>query len=218
MKRISVVFAGLLFSSLGAIPAGATVLFSQSPANTSAWTSETSNGSNGFNQVWDNFTLGSQVTVTNVAWTGWILPDFGIINGFTIGFYADAVDGPDHFPGALIYSAAISGFANETRVGAHNAYGIFDFNAPVVFTANANTQYWISIVADPQSATFGWANSNGGDSSFFEDDQNGTVGPVATDVAFTLSNASTPEPSSFALAGTGMLALGGMVRRRVAGK
>ena len=67
MKRNVVLFASLLLSSLGAVPAGATILFNQSAANSSAWTSETSNGSNGFNQVWDNFTLGSQVTVTNVA-------------------------------------------------------------------------------------------------------------------------------------------------------
>ena len=214
MKRNFVMLAGLLLSSLSVLPASATVLYNQSAANSSAWTSETANGSNGFNQVWDNFTLGSQVTVTDVAWTGWILPDFGIINGFTISFYDDAVDGQNHTPGALIYSASIAGNANETRVGAHNAYGIFDFNAPVVFSASANTQYWISIVANPQSATFGWANSNGGDSSFFEDDQNGTIGPVGTDVAFTLSNASTPEPSSLVLAGSGVLGLAGVARRR----
>jgi hypothetical protein len=218
MKLNFVLSAGLLLSSLGALPAEANILYSQPAANSSAWTSESSNGSNGFNQVWDNFTLVSTATVTNVAWTGWVLPDFGIINGFTIGFYADSVDGTDHSPGALIYSASISGNANETRVGAHNAYGIFDFNAPVVFPATLGTQYWISIVANPQSATWNWANSNGGDSSFFEDDQNGTIGPVGTDVAFTLSNATAPEPSSLALAGTGMLAVVGMVRRRVARK
>jgi hypothetical protein len=214
MKRFSVLFAGLLLSSFAALPAGATVLFQQSAANTSAWTSETSNGINGFNQVWDNFTLAAPGNVTTVSWTGWILPSFGQINGFTISFYNDDIVDGSHVPGTLISSKSISGNANEVGVGSHNSYGIFDFSAAVPFAAAANTQYWISIVADPQSSTWNWANSNGMDSSFYEDDGNGSVGPVGTDVAFTLSNTSVPEPGSLTLAGTGVLVLFGMARRR----
>jgi MYXO-CTERM domain-containing protein len=137
-----------------------------------------------------------------------------VVNDFTISFYNDS--GSDT-PGTLISSLNISGDADQTLVGTHGGFTIFDYDAAVPFTAAPGTQYWISILADAPGTLWGWSSSTGMDSNMYQADNNSMLEPVGTDVAFTLlSSSAVPEPSSLTMAGTGMLALVGLARRRFA--
>jgi hypothetical protein len=225
VKKTSVLFASFALSFSMALPACADVLYSQrtDPAASGAWTSQTANGASGFNQAFDNFTLASAASITNVAWTGWVNPDFGKIDGFTISIYADNFDNVD-VPGnvgTLLYTTTIVGDAGQTGAGSSGRFGIFNFDADIPsFSAAGSTQYWISIVGDPDSgsADYKWAFSDQGDGTFNNFD-GFDVSPITTDLAFTLSNANaTPEPSSLLLTGSGIFAVVGVVRRRFAKK
>jgi hypothetical protein len=221
MKHTTVLLAALTLFAATALPASATVLYSQrtDPALSGSWVSQTANGVDGFNQAFDDFSVGTTGTINNVAWTGFLLPDFTLINGFTISFYANNFDNTDS-PGAvgtLLASTVISGDAGQAANSVPNKgpFGIFNFDSSITpFVADADTTYWISIVANPgvSSGDYRWAFSDQGDGTFNTFDGN-FVGPVGTDLAFTLSNGSVPEPSSLTLAGSGMLALAGFGRR-----
>jgi hypothetical protein len=224
MKRLSVLFAGLTLLVAAALPASADTLYSQrtDPALSGSWQSQTANGASGFNEAFDNFSLATTETVTNVSWTGFMLPDFGLIDGFTISFYADNFDntGDPGNLGTLLGSTTITGDAGQVANAVPNkgSFGIFNFSTAIdPFVANANTTYWVSIVADPSlnSADYRWAFSDQGDGTFISFDGNDvtSIGPPAN-LAFTLSNGSTPEPPSFVLAGSGMLAMIGVGFRR----
>jgi PEP-CTERM motif len=228
MNRISALLAGLTLFVATALPASAGVLYSQrlDPSLSGSWLSQTANGTSGFNQAFENFTLTSGATVTNVAWSGFLNPSFGTIDGFTINFYADNFnnDGAPGSIGTLLASTTITGDAGQTANAVPNkgAFGVFNFDSAITpFVVDANTTYWISIVADPDqgSADYRWAFSDQGDGSFnsFDGTDVTSIGP-GVNLAFALSNASTPEPSSLTMAGTGILALAGFARRRFAGR
>jgi len=221
MKRIIVSLAALTLFAAASLPASAGVLYSQrtDPALSGSWQSETSNGNNGFNQAFDNFSLATTGTINHVSWTGFLLPDFTPINGFTISIYADNFDNSNS-PGAvgtLLASTIISGDAAQTTNVTPNkgAFGVFNFDAAIdPFVATAGTTYWLSIVADPSrnSGDVYWAFSDRGDGSFNTFDGNFVTG-VGTNLAFTLSNATVPEPSGIVLDGSGVMVLAGFGRR-----
>src|ERR1700754_3130903 len=97
MKRILVSLAALTLLTAAALPASAGVLYSQrtDPTLSGSWQSQTTNGTSGFNQGFDNFSLATTDTITHVSWTGFLLPDFTPIDGFTISFYQDNFDDVD---------------------------------------------------------------------------------------------------------------------------
>jgi hypothetical protein len=80
-----------------------------------------------------------------------------------------------------------------------------------------SSQYWISILADAPSTLWGWSSATGLDSNMYQAGNDSVLEPIGTDVAFALTNGSVPEPSSLTLAGSGMLALACIARRRFAG-
>jgi hypothetical protein len=226
MKRIFVSLAALTLLSAVALPASAGVLYSQrlDPALSGSWQSQTANGTSGFNQAFDNFTLATDETITNVSWTGFLLPSSTAIDGFTISFYQDnfdSIDSPGTL-GTLIASTVIPGDANEAANSTPDkgSFGVFNFSGSVdPFVATGGTTYWISIVANPNinSGDVRWAFSDEGDNSFDTSDGN-SLTTVGANLAFTLSNAAVPEPSGLVLDGSGLMVLAGFGRRLLARK
>jgi hypothetical protein len=224
MKHLLVSLAALTLLTAAALPASAGVLYSQrlDPALSGKWQSETSNGTNGFNQGFDNFSLATTQTIDNVSWTGFLGPSSTAVNGFTISFYADNFDNSNS-PGAvgtLLASTVITGNAGQAANSTPDAgpFGVFNFSSAIdPFVANAGTTYWISIVGDPSlhSGDIYWAFSDKGDGSFNTFDSN-FVTTVGANLAFTLSNGTVPEPSGLVLDGSGLLVLAGFGRRLLA--
>ena len=130
---------------------------------------DTSTGGIGnFATAFDDFTLGSTATITNVAWTGaYYNPQTqGTITGFTLQIYSDK----SGVPGASLYSVTVPGTANETSLGSPGGLGLFfSYNASVNFAATGGVEYWLSLVPDlgfpPQ---WGWATGTGGTQPSYE--------------------------------------------------
>ncbi|HEY5330769.1 MAG TPA: hypothetical protein VIJ79_12850 [Acidobacteriaceae bacterium] len=224
MKHILVSLAALTLLTAAALPASAGVLYSQrtDPALSGSWQSQTANGTNGFDQKFDDFSLSTTGTINNVSWTGFLSPSSTAINGFTIGFYQDNFDNVD-FPGAvgtLLASTVIAGDAGQAANSIPDAhgFGVFNFSTAIdPFVATGGTTYWISIVADPfvNSGNVRWAVSDHGDGTFNSFDGN-AVTSIGQDLAFTLSNSAVPEPSGLVLDGSGLIVLAGFGRRLLA--
>ena len=194
----------------------ATVLYNQPFDGTgNAYSSQNdTNGLGLFAQVYDNFTLGSTNTVTNVQFTGEYFnpPQQGPITGFTVNFYADAAGQP----GALLQSTHVNGTGGETFLCNCGGFPTFTYSINIAgFTANAGTQYWLDVYPDlgfpPQ---WGWSSGTGGDGISYQDFF-GSRSQLAADMAFTLNGqTTTPEPSSLMLLGAGLLGFASKLRRK----
>src|SRR5579872_2865747 len=181
--------------------------------STNAYASQNDPNSFGnFATTYDNFTLGGDSRVNNVAWTGEYFNGAPApISGFTLNFYSNNAG----VPGSLVATDTITGNANETPVDVVNQ--IYAYNADITpFSLTAGQEYWLSIVPTlgfpPQ---WGWATGTGGDGAGYQVNF-GSGGSIPNDLAFTLSGTPTPEPGTLALAGLAGI-FGGVVwvkRRR----
>ena len=142
LKLASVLCAGLLFSAASAF---ASTLYTQPPTNSgNAYSSQndTTGGNGNFATAFDNFTLGTTGTITNVTWQGEYFnpPTQGTITAFTINFYA--ADGGGGAPGTVLFSQTFPGNSNETPDGMPAGFPAFLYSQDICgFTANGGTEY-----------------------------------------------------------------------------
>jgi hypothetical protein len=176
--------------------------------------------------IYDNFSFGSNLSVTNFSWIGMYDADpTGSIfaNSFTISIYDDA----GSTPGALLESFNV-GNANETSIDST----IYSYSADITpFEVTAGQQYWFSAVAnmnadvpvnpgDPDFNQWGVAFSAIGDGVSVQDFQTApnTITRFDDTIDYAFSVTAVPEPAT----GLALLIFGGgaaayrRVRRRPA--
>jgi hypothetical protein len=211
--------AGMLLAL--AVPgwAGQVLVYAQNPDYQGLYASQndTSTIFGAFAQAYDNFSLGTAGTLTQVQWVGgYYNPQtLGPISMFNVGFYAN--NGGQ--PGSLITSFAIAGNAGESFLQL-DALGdpTYLYTATVNFAASGGTTYWLSVVPSlsfpPQ---WGWTSSSQGDGISYQD-YFGTRSSNPTDLAFALfetQQTGVPEPGSLMLLGTGIIGIAGVIRRKI---
>ncbi len=156
--------------------------------------------------VYDDFTLGSNYSITGINWWGLYSPSYSGASTFTLSFY-DANNVPSGSPTQV---------SNVSVTGSNRGDGVYEYSAALTtpFPALANTKYWLSIYNTvPDSRTWGWQRAN--------DDGNGSIqSPIEFpgtpyNVAFqlTISDPPVPIPSAVWLLGSGLIAMV-VIRRR----
>lgn len=162
--------------------------------------------------VWDNFTLSSTETITEIDWRGAYTSGGyygGAVTDFVIGIYGSIAGGfqPDVLSPPLM-QYIVGGNAGETPPlipgGVAQSMHDYAFVLSTPFVAAAGTKYWVQIEA-AQNGPTDWgltAGTNGDASCFIAQPGVGDFQyfKVPGDVAFTLltagppSNTPTPTP------------------------
>lgn len=155
--------------------------------------------------VWDNFTLGSTETITEIDWRGaYTFGGYygGAVTDFVIGIYGSIGGGfqPDVINPPLI-EYAVGGNAGETPPltpgGVTQSMHDYAFVLSTPFLAAAGTKYWVQIEA-VQNGPTDWglvAGTNGDNFCFIAQAGVGDFQyfKVPGDVAFTLLTAGPPS-------------------------
>jgi hypothetical protein len=176
----------------------------------SAWLDP--NGSDFDQKVWDNFTLQSDATITEIDWVGAYDPlKFGIggpVLDFTVAIYPSIAAGTEPaVAGPPLVEYQTGGKAGETSLGVvggipMNSYG---FSLPVAFSASAGVKYWVHIVASQGGSSPDWclAAGTGGNGSHYRwgSGSGGDSGyrSVPGDAAFSLLGPIVDTPTDIFL-------------------
>ena len=169
-------------------------------------------GSNSDQYVWDNFTLATTETITQIDWIGGYDPmKFGAggpVVDFRVSIYASNAPGtePDvAHPPLLEYQTG--GNAGQTPIGTVGTTPMYSyaFSLPVSFSASANVKYWVQIEAFQHGSIpdWGFAAGTGGEGSHFVRDY-GAGGDIRyhfapKDAAFTLLGPIIDTPTDIAI-------------------
>ena len=207
---------------LAAVPgwANQVQVYSQAPDFLGLYASQNDTATGGFGSfatAYDDFTLASATTITQVNWVGGYYnpQSAGSITAWTVGFFADNAG----IPGSLLASFNFAGNGGETFLQ-NDTIGdpTYSYTEMLSFNAAAGTKYWLAVMPDlafpPQ---WGWTSSSQGDGTSYQV-YFGLGSSNPTDLAFSLyetQNSTTPEPGSMMLLGTGIIGLAGILRRKL---
>jgi hypothetical protein len=133
-------------------------------------------GSDFDQHIWDNFTLQSAETVTEIAWIGGYDPlklgMGGPVSDFTVAIYPSIAAGTEPavaLPPLVTYQTG--GNAGETAYGTIGSIPMYSysFTLPFSFAASAGVKYWVHIKAIQwgSSPDWGLAAGTGGNSSHY---------------------------------------------------
>lgn len=159
--------------------------------------------------LWDNFTLESNQTITEIQWRGGYDPDRfgsgGPVFDFTVAIYGSIAAGiePDVINPPLV-EYRTNGNAGEIPAGDFGGVRMFDYKfvLPMPFHTLAGTKYWLYIVA-PQHGMPDWgimAGTGGDGIHFLRIHQDADIYKLLPgDAAFKLLGSSiatlTPTPT-----------------------
>jgi hypothetical protein len=163
----------------------------------SAWLDP--DGSDYDQYIWDNFTLQSNATITEINWFGVYDPlkfgKGGPVLDFSVSIFPSNVSGTEPaVAGPALVEYQTGGNAGETAIGTAGGGTLYAyvFNLPAPFMASANVKYWVQIEAFQQGTVPDWclAAGSGGNGSHFRR-TSGAGGDVMYrtapgDAAFTL--------------------------------
>jgi hypothetical protein len=199
MERASI---DLTYRSLGT---GANFVQPVDPSGTLLLSSRLDpDGSNSDQYIWDNFTLQSDQTITEIDWFGVYDPlkygAGGPVVDFRVAFYPSITAGTEPAvanPPLVEYQSG--GNAGETVIGTAGGgtlYG-YVFSLPAPFAASAGVKYWVQIEGYQHGSLPDWclAAGTGGNGSHFQR-SSGAGGDIIYrsapgDAAFTLVGSFT---------------------------
>lgn len=177
----------------------------------SAWLDP--DGSDYDQYIWDNFTLQSNETITEIDWFGVYDPlKFGAggpVLDFSVSIYPSNIAGTEPaVAGPPLVEYQTGGNAGETAIGTAGGGTLYTyaFNLPTPFPASAGVKYWVQIEAFQQGTVPDWclAAGLGGNGSHFRR-TSGAGGDIMYrtapgDAAFTLlgpiADISTPTDTA----------------------
>lgn len=155
----------------------------------------------------DNFTLPTTAQANGVTWDGTYFSSQP--GGFYISFYTDNSGAP----GTLLATDFINNASISATPDTVFGYQIYSYSANIpTLTFTGGTEYWISITGNTNN-NWMWSTGSGGDNTFYS--AMGGSPTTGSDLAFGLIK-TTPEPSTLALAATGMICMFFFMRRRTA--
>lgn len=133
-------------------------------------------GSDNDQYVWDNFTLQSNATITEIDWFGVYDPiRFGAggpVLDFSVSIYPSSPAGTEpavaNPPLVQYQTNGNAGEASSGTVAGGTVYA-YKFSLPTPFVASAGVKYWVQIEAFQQGSLPDWClvTGSGGDSNHF---------------------------------------------------
>jgi hypothetical protein len=194
--------------SLSLWEANADVVFTRPPDGTgalipSSWVDP--DGSDSDMYAYDDFTLASDQTITEIHWRGGYIygAPYGRVFNFTVTFYASIAGGSQphctnpQLPEIYLAYYDVGGIAGETLAGTYGGTTMYDYSfvLPSPFQATGGVKYWVRVEASqPTYPDWGIAVGTGGDGQHFAFSTGAAMFFFASgDTAFTLL-AGGPHP------------------------
>ncbi len=177
----------------------------------------------------DDFMLGSTSNLTSLAFWGGRRDTVPVVDSFRIRIFESFFDsslGYERPADSPLYDDTVLGNGGQTLVIGESEVYYYMVNLPQNRLVNANSHYWISILAnsanDPNDKWWGWnlsgtynldvAQVNGTGFSYYPIDQS-PFSSTNYDFAFELFAEPVPEPISLLALTAGLLALARRKRR-----